>query len=195
MFNAHSPDRDPLPLSAGGVAQPPSGVATGAVPGSLTDSLPLSTLRAAGGALDGRRIGLICQSRQGPAAALFIEAAEGLGAQVSVVHAGDLLDAGTGQQDKLVQMLARLYDALECQDLPPGVVRRISELVAVPVLCNLGASALRDGDGSGAEAQGAEAQGGEVRGGELPSGEVRRTEAPAWQQGLLRVQQALLRAL
>ncbi len=122
--------------------------------------------------LAGRRIGLICASRQAPAAALFIEAAEGLGAQVSVLHAADVVDARAGQQDKLVRMLSRLYDVIECQDLPTTAVRHIAELVAVPVLANLGARAL---EGAGAHPP-------------APGG-------PEWEQGLAQVRQALLMAL
>lgn len=122
--------------------------------------------------LEGRRIGLICDSRLAPAAALFIEAAEGLGAQVAVLHAADVMDAGAAQQDKLVRMLSRLYDVIECQDLPSSAVRHIAELVAVPVLANLGARALEQDDDQ-APARG----------------------TPAWEQGLARVRQALLSAL
>jgi ornithine carbamoyltransferase len=123
-------------------------------------------------ALAGRRIGLICESRRAPAAALFIEAAEGLGAQVAVLHATDVVDARAGQQDKLVRMLSRLYDVIECQDLPATAVRHIAELVAVPVLANLGARAL------------------EEAGAVLPE-----PGTPAWEQGLAQVRQALLMAL
>lgn len=132
--------------------------------------------------LDGRRIGLICASRQAPAAALFIEAAEGLGAQVAVLHAADVLDAGAAQQDKLVRMLSRLYDVIECQDLPSTAVRHIAELVAVPVLANLGARALGQDD---PQAPGRAT---------LERGTPERG-TPEWEQGLSRVRQALLSAL
>lgn len=128
--------------------------------------------RPNGQSLSGRRIGLICASRQAPAAALFIEAAEGLGAQVAVLQASDVLDAGEAQQDKLMRMLSRLYDVIECQDLPSAAVRHIAERVAVPVLANLGARALEQGGYQAPECG-----------------------TPEWQQGLARVRQALLCAL
>lgn len=144
--------------------------ATGARPGG--DSMTRPAAGSASQALAGRRIGLICASRQAPAAALFIEAAEGLGAQVSVLHAADVVDARAAQQDKLVRMLSRLYDVIECQDLPSTAVRHIAELVAVPVLADLGARAL------------------EAAGSHRPE-----PGTPAWEQGLAQVRQALLMAL
>jgi hypothetical protein len=69
-------------------------------------------------------------------------------------------------------MLSRLYDVIECQDLPTAAVRHIAELVAVPVLANLGARAL-ESDGPLQPEPG----------------------TPAWEQGLAQVRQALLMAL
>lgn len=171
MLTAPSSDRDPQTLTSGGAGTPSPGPGPASAPVSGHAGGAGGPLARA--ALDGRRIGLICLSRHGAAAALFIEAAEGLGAQVSVLHAADVVDAGTDQQDKLVRMLSRLYDVIECQDLPPATVRRISELVAVPVLANLGGSALRAADVP------------------VPV----RGDVQAWEQGLAKVRQALLRAL
>lgn len=142
--------------------------------------------------LAGRRIGLICASRQAPAAALFIEAAEGLGAQVAVLHAADVMDAGAAQQDKLVRMLSRLYDVIECQDLPSAAVRHIAELVAVPVLANLGARALGQ-DAPPASERGMTERGVPERG--MPERSTPERGTPEWEQGLSRVRQALLSAL
>ena len=186
MLHAPPSDREPLRRPAASAAQPASGTPLGERAGGEREGGDKvasgarvggegRTLTSPGGvsqALAGRRIGLICESSQAPAAALFIEAAEGLGAQVSVLHAADVVDARAGQQDKLVRMLSRLYDVIECQDLPTAAVRHIAELVAVPVLANLGARAL-ESDGPLRPEPG----------------------TPAWEQGLAQVRQALLMAL
>jgi len=122
MLTVPPSDREPQLPSSGSAALPSPGSVVGASGASVTVVAPATAAQTlpglAGAALNGRRIGLICLDRQAPAAALFIEAAEGLGAQVSVLHAADVADAGSGQQDKLVRMLARLYDLIECQACP-----------------------------------------------------------------------------
>ncbi|WAC71776.1 hypothetical protein OU995_19615 [Roseateles sp. SL47] len=162
MLHAPPSDREPQRPSSGSAALPSPGA----------NAHPSEGPTPARDALAGRRIGLICKAPQAPAAALFIEAAESLGAQVAVLHATDVVDAWGAQQDRLVRMLSRLYDVIECQDLPPGAVRRIAEQVAVPVLANLGACALEEGGAPAPE-----------------------PGTPGWEQGLTRVRQALLSAL
>lgn len=173
MLHAPPSDREPSRCPAAATAQP-----VGGTPADGDRSIGGEGAAAGGGAgangqaLNGRRIGLICASRQAPAAALFIQAAEGLGAQVAVLQATDVLDAGEAQQDKLMRMLSRLYDVIECQDLPSAAVRHIAERVAVPVLANLGARAL-----------------------EQDADQAPECGTPEWEQGLARVRQALLSAL
>lgn len=90
----------------------------------------------AGGAhrpLLGKNIGLVCEDPDGPDAARFEEAARAIGARV--VHIRPSV-AGLNDDVSLPQtarMLGRLYDALECQDMPAERVEQIRHHAAVPV--------------------------------------------------------------
>jgi ornithine carbamoyltransferase len=80
--------------------------------------------------LRGKNIALLCTDPACKAAASFDAAATRLGARVSRVQPDPtLLDADGGS----VRMLARLYDAVECEDLPNEVAQRLQHLIGVPV--------------------------------------------------------------
>ena len=84
--------------------------------------------------LRGKNIGLLSETPDDAAATLFIAAAQGLGAQVALIrpsHAG-LLRPETAPAT--TRMLGRLYDAIECQGLPTGLVEQMRLQSGVAVL-------------------------------------------------------------
>lgn len=87
--------------------------------------------------LAGTQLALLSPNAQGEAALEFIEAAKALGAHVSFVQAG--LDEGSSaaQIDATARMLGQLYDAVECQQLPVELVRRIARGAGIPVFAGL----------------------------------------------------------
>lgn len=97
-------------------------------------------LQSAGMASHGRsllrnkNIGLLSEHPDGAAATRFIDAAQELGAQVSLIrpqHAGLFCPSTTLATTR---MLGRLYDAIECQDLPPELLRQLQLQCGTPVL-------------------------------------------------------------
>lgn len=98
--------------------------------------------------LCGRRLALVCASEDAAAAVRFRRAAERLGAQVATLPAERLLE-GHGGLAALVVVLGRLYDAIECQDLPAATIGDLAERAAIPVFDGLGMTAgvgLSDND-------------------------------------------------
>ena len=90
--------------------------------------------------LRGKNVGLITQAAEADdGVALFRRAAQDLGAQVAYIGSS-LTDLGLGQDLRpTAHVLARLYDAIECQGLPPAVVRQLRDACDVPVFDGIGA--------------------------------------------------------
>jgi ornithine carbamoyltransferase len=83
--------------------------------------------------LKGKRLGVLCVAANDHDAALFHVAAAELGARVTQVQPS-LTDASTPMEiARTARMLGRLYDAVECQGLPPALVGRIRDDAGVPV--------------------------------------------------------------
>jgi ornithine carbamoyltransferase len=83
--------------------------------------------------LKGKRLGLVCKAIDEPDAALFRDAAEELGAHVTHVPPS-LSEASTPLEvAHTARLLGRLYDAVECQGMPPALVRRMGDDAGVPV--------------------------------------------------------------
>lgn len=84
--------------------------------------------------LRGKNVGLLSEDSDEAAATRFIAAAQGLGAQVALIrpsHAGLLTPASSLATTR---MLGRLYDAIECQGLPPELMEQLRQHAGVPVL-------------------------------------------------------------
>ena len=83
--------------------------------------------------LKGKRFGLLCESADAPDAALFRRAAGELGAHVTHVPPS-LTEASSPQEvAHTARLLGKLYDAVECQGMPPALVRRMGADAGVPV--------------------------------------------------------------
>ena len=91
--------------------------------------------------LRGRNIGLMCEAAAHPDAALFEQAAIGLGAHVSHIRpsVGDL--AGDATVRDTARMLGRLYDAVDCEGLPGALVEGLRTHAGVPVFDGMGSAA------------------------------------------------------
>lgn len=83
--------------------------------------------------LGGKNLCLMCDSPDAPAAVRFRGAAEGLGARVSHVRPSLTARSETPVVRETARMLARLYDAIECQDMAEELVARIGQEAARPV--------------------------------------------------------------
>ena len=103
-----------------------------AEPGSDTERL-----------LRGKNLGLVCDSESGFDAILFRDAAAALGATVSYLRPQLAPPSGTAGSAPLraARLLGRLYDAIECQGLAPGLVRQLAHEAGVPVFDGLATAA------------------------------------------------------
>jgi ornithine carbamoyltransferase len=83
--------------------------------------------------LAGRKLGLLCESDQSADALAFRRAAVGLGAHVAHVRS-NLTPWNVDEEVlKAARLLGRLYDAVECQGLPPALVKRLADASGIPV--------------------------------------------------------------
>ena len=104
----------------------------------LRQARALSRLDAAGLKLmQGKKLALVSPRPGDRDEGEFVEAAQALGAHVSFVSLG--LDEGSSAEQiaATAGLLARLYDAVECQHLPATLVGRIASSTTVPVFAGL----------------------------------------------------------
>src|SRR5688500_11356662 len=75
--------------------------------------------------MQGKKLALVSPRKDEEGGREFVRAATALGAHVSYVQLG--LDEGSSAQQvaATARLLARLYDAVECQHLPAQLVERI----------------------------------------------------------------------
>lgn len=83
--------------------------------------------------LRGKNLGLLCEAQPDEAQALFRRAAEELGAHVAVMRSSLSPTSPLQEVQHTARMLGKLYEAVECQGLDPGLVQRIAEHAGVPV--------------------------------------------------------------
>lgn len=118
----------PMPQPKFPPAPPPQPPARPPAPAPWTRAAPLR----------GISLGLVCADAEAPAARLFRDAAQDLGAQVTVLDPARI--TGGGALDSVGRLLGRLYGAIECQGLAPALVRALSEATPVPVFDGLAAA-------------------------------------------------------
>lgn len=83
--------------------------------------------------LKGKNFGLLCEADDHPDARLFRRAAVELGAHVAHIRPS-LSELSTPQEvQHTARMLGRLYDAVECQGMPPALVAQVGDDAGVPV--------------------------------------------------------------
>ncbi|MFH0131867.1 ornithine carbamoyltransferase [Variovorax sp. VaC1] len=83
--------------------------------------------------LRGKNLGLLYETPFDAAQALFCGAAEELGARVATMRSSLSLESSPQEVQHTARMLGRLYEAVECQDLDPALVRQIGEHAGIPV--------------------------------------------------------------
>jgi ornithine carbamoyltransferase len=93
--------------------------------------------------LKGKKLGLLCEDVHAAPALLFQRAASGLGAHVAHVRPSLSHLSSPQEVQHTARMLGRLYDAVECQGMPPGLVRHIGLYAGVPVFDHLAGAADR----------------------------------------------------
>jgi len=83
--------------------------------------------------LRGKKLGLLCEADKDADAALFRRAAVELGAHVAHIRPS-LSERSTPQEvAHTARVLGRLYDAIECQGMAPGLVAAVGSEAGVPV--------------------------------------------------------------
>ena len=87
--------------------------------------------------LRGKNLALLCDAEGGGPCDMFRDAATALGAQVARIRPSEarLLDVASVQQS--ARVLGRLYDAIECEGMPPELVDEVERESAVPVFNGL----------------------------------------------------------
>jgi ornithine carbamoyltransferase len=104
----------------------------------VEQALVLRRVLGAGGSLPllrGRNLGLLCPDASTPAARLFREAAGELGANVTHIAADSFAAGADRELVSTARLLGKLYDAVECQGLAPGVAQRL-EALSGNVVCD-----------------------------------------------------------
>ena len=83
--------------------------------------------------LKGKNLGLLCEAADSADAALFRRAAIELGAHVAHIRPS-LSELSTPQEvERTARLLGRLYDAVECQGMAPGLVRQVGDGAGVSI--------------------------------------------------------------
>ncbi len=92
----------------------------------------------AGSPLRGRNLALLHESPPDAANDGLRSAALGLGAQVSHLRPADARITPAGADTATLRMLGRLYDAIDCEAMPPALVADVAREAGVPVFNGLG---------------------------------------------------------
>lgn len=92
----------------------------------------------AGSPLRGRNLALLHESPPDEAIDGLRGAAVGLGAQVSHLRPADARITPVGADSATLRMLGRLYDAIDCEDMPLALVADVARETGVPVFNGLG---------------------------------------------------------
>jgi Aspartate/ornithine carbamoyltransferase, carbamoyl-P binding domain len=94
-----------------------------------------------GRVLEGRHVAIVCASEHEPSAAVFIGAAQALGARIARISPADLELDHQARAADTARLLGRLYAAIGCAGLDPASVALLRHTCGVPVLHDLAAQA------------------------------------------------------
>src|SRR5689334_14969258 len=104
---------------------------------ALLDTARLLQRAAQAGAtqpmLRGKKLGLLRATEDSIDARYFCSAAEELGAHVAQIRSAFAPDSAPSEVQVTARMLGRLYDAVECQGLPPLLVDQLADAAGIPV--------------------------------------------------------------
>jgi ornithine carbamoyltransferase len=88
--------------------------------------------------LKGKKLALLCVGERAPENDLFLRAAAELGAHVARIPPSLVaLSAPPQELRHTARLLGRLYDAVQCEGVPPLLVRRIADEADVPVYVSI----------------------------------------------------------
>lgn len=91
-------------------------------------------------ALSGRNVALLSDTSPADGAGSLRQAAIDLGAQVSHVRPSDARIAPGSADEATARLLGRLYDAIDCEEMPSQLVADVARGAGVPVFNGLGGS-------------------------------------------------------
>lgn len=91
--------------------------------------------------LRGKKLGLLCGAGDADEALLFRHAANELGAHVAHIRSAFTADSTATEVRDTARMLGRLYDAVECQGLPPSQVQQLAGAAGIPIYDGLASQA------------------------------------------------------
>jgi ornithine carbamoyltransferase len=83
--------------------------------------------------LRGKKLGLLRGTDDMDGALRFCNAAHELGAHVAPIRSAFTPDSTPSEVQETARMLGRLYDAVECQGLPPSLVDQLARTAGIPV--------------------------------------------------------------
>ena len=83
--------------------------------------------------LRGKKLGLLHVTEDSIDAWHFCSAAHELGAHVAQIRSAFTPDSTPSEVQDTARMLGRLYDAVECQGLPPALVDQLADAAGIPV--------------------------------------------------------------
>jgi len=83
--------------------------------------------------LRGKKLGLLHGTEDSSDVRHFCSAAHELGAHVAQIRSAFTPDSTPSEVQDTARMLGRLYDAVECQGLPPALVEQLADAAGIPV--------------------------------------------------------------
>lgn len=83
--------------------------------------------------LRGKNLALLRETQDSETQALFLRAAEELGAHVATMRSSLSESSAPQEVQHTARMLGRLYDAVECQGMAPALVQQIARHAGIPV--------------------------------------------------------------
>ena len=90
--------------------------------------------------LRGKNIAVMCESLADPALHAFTTAASALGAQVAHIRPSSSRITQPSESHETAVVLGRLYDAIECEGMPLGLVQEVERHAGRPVFNGLAAA-------------------------------------------------------
>lgn len=102
--------------------------------------------------LRGKNVAVLCETTACPELEAFRQAAASLGAQVTQVRPSEARINEYSSVDAVGSLLGRLYDAIDCHDLPTPLVEQLAQAAGKPVIHDLACGAALPAQAFGPDA-------------------------------------------
>lgn len=99
--------------------------------------------------LRGKHLAVLCEDPACLYIGIFRQAANALGAQVTHIRPSDISEVPSDIAGAVGKLLGKLYDALDCHELPPSLVEHLRRTSGKPVFTELGCRCMQ-GEGDAA---------------------------------------------